>query len=588
MADQHDPTSTRAKGPSLLLALAIVALGHGACLFSDFLLDDFFNLKNALEAGWSWSGLAGNFTVAVNDMHDGIEFPALKGVIVRYFRPLFLASLRVDHAVCGLHAWGYHLTNILLHLALVAVFYAVLRELLPDRPDMAWVGALLYGVLPFTVTIVAWVSGRTEQWPALAMMAGVWAWLRFAKTRTRGYYALTIAAMAVGLLAKENAVVFPGLVFAAWLWLAPRPRPSIVWFVPYVVLVAGYLVLRGRILGGFPLPPPMFYYHSPTEPGFVWWLLAKCICVFYALLTGLCLMYPAEMLLWRNPRALAVATVATVAVATLLFRFVRGRRDDPWRRLAYFAIAWIVITLAPTAPIFVAAIYFYFPLAGIVLLYLVIWQRLVECGRPRWLARRLWRQAVLAALIVLCMAWLQVGNAIFGLGSRVTRRLNDQLAEVAEPIDGARLYVIDLPPLASSAKIDLGLRRPECRFELHMFSVAPYIVKIPPTVSRVEQLDDRTLRVTALQKPYLSGVDALAASGDRLADPIHAGLILEAPGYRFEFTKVEPGGLFGRNCVRQYTVRFDEPLDRPGNRFIRYQNGRFERIDFGNGSGVGG
>ena len=122
----------------------------------------------------------------------------------------------------------------------------------------------------------------------------------------------------------------------------PRPRPAAWVFVPFIVLAAGYLVWRSHVLGGFPLPPPSFYYHSPSEPGFVWWAVAKSVCIFFSLLTHVSLMYPAEMLLWHHPAILAVAALLTAGVAVLLFRLVRGGRDDPWRRLAYFAVAWIV------------------------------------------------------------------------------------------------------------------------------------------------------------------------------------------------------------------------------------------------------
>ena len=33
------------------------------------------------------------------------------------YRPVVVLSYRLNHAISGLHPWGYHLTNLLLHLA---------------------------------------------------------------------------------------------------------------------------------------------------------------------------------------------------------------------------------------------------------------------------------------------------------------------------------------------------------------------------------------------------------------------------------------------------------------------------------------
>lgn len=575
----------RQSAPPLALALLIVAAAHALPLFSDFFLDDFFNLQNALEAGWSWSNLTGGFKISVSELHDGVEMPAFAGVVIRYFRPLFLASLLADHAVWGLRPFGFHLTDVLLHLGVVAALYYLLRELVPGRRATAWFGALLYGVMPFHTTVVGWVSGRTEQLPALAMTVGLWAWLRFGRTRAWGYYALSMATMVVGLLGKENAIVFPAILFAAWVWIVPRPRPAIWVFVPFVLIAAAYLVWRSHTLGGFPLPPPSFYYHSPKEPGFIWWAIAKSVCVFIALLTHLWLTYPAEMLLVRHPVILAGATLFAAAAGVWLVRFVRGARDDSWRRLAWFAVAWIVIALAPTAPIFVAPIYFYFPLAGIVILYLVIWQRLAERGRPRWLARGWGRRVVPIAVLVLFVGFSQVVNALFLKGSRATRSMFNQIVEaVGAPADGDRLFLIDTPWLAGYAKIALRFQYPDRDFEVHLLSASPYLLKTPPAVSRLEQTDERTFRITALGRPYLSGIDGTLASGDRPPDKIEAGQVLEAPGYRVVHAQVEKGGLFDLNCVRQFVFRFDEPLASPRNHFLRFVNGRFQKVDLKAGS----
>ena len=562
------------------LVLALVAAAYASTLLAGLLADDYFNLQNALDAGWSWTRLERGFVVDLSRFHDGWQPPGLANLVVKYFRPLFLASLVADHALWGLRPFGYHLTNVLLHLLAVALLYSVLCELLNGRRAMAAFGALLYGLEHFHVPTVAWVSGRTEQLPALAMLAALWSFVRFAKTHKWTYYGLSVGMAWLGMLAKENAVILPLVLLAAWLWVVPRPRPALWWLVPYAVLVALYLLVRDHALGGFPLPPRSFYYHPPTEPGFVWWALGKMVLVFYALLFQLPLGFPADLALSRAPSVSIALLAVAIPIALWLVRVVRGERDDEWRRRGYFAAAWIVLGLLPTAPISTFGLYFYFPLGGVCLFYLVIWQRLIERGHPRWLSRPRWRKAVpivtasLFALGPLALSWILV------LASRDASRTMDQVAaQVGEPRDGLRIYALDLPITASWTRSALELRWPGRRFEFHVLTISPYLLHTSKPNTRIEQLDARTVRLTATGWPYFSGIFGLLITDARARDSLRAGNVWPARGYRLEVTQDEFFGRRPQRCVRQLVLHFDQPLASPDNVFLQFYDRCVERLD---------
>lgn len=575
---RHKPGRRR----KFYLLLAIVAAAHCSSLFGDFILDDYWNLRNAFEAGWSWPRLERGFLMDVDRLHDGWKLPAYAGFQVRYFRPLFLASLLSDRALWGLRAAGYHLTNAVLHLLVVALFYGVLIELVGEpRRAMAWFGALLYGVMHFHAATVGWLSGRTELLPGLTMMAALWAYLRFARTGVWIYYVLSLVAVAGGLLAKENAVVLPLILGAAWMWVVPRPRRSGWLLAPYATLVVFYLLYRSHVLGGVSLPPQSFYYHPPSEPGFAWWAMGKAVCVFYALLFQLPLNWPLELVLGHMPVVSVPLLAIAGAITFWLFRVVRGKREDIWRRLGWFAAAWIVAAMAPTAPLLLAPLYFYFSLAGVCLLYLVIWQRLAERGRPRWLCRPGWRKAVPVILAGFSLLLLEVGNFLLIHISRASRRVVDQVAaEVGEPAEGVRLYVVDLPVIAAHMKAALELRWPGRPFEFHFLTLSPGRAAAGSAVSRLEQVDDRTLRLTALGRPYYSQPFGILALDDRMRDAFGAGRMWPARGYRVELAQVEPVGHWRFEAVRQFLFHFDDPLASPEKYFLRFSNGRLERVLF--------
>jgi hypothetical protein len=107
------------------------------------------------------------------------------------------------------------------------------------------------------------------------------------------------------------------------------------------------------------------------------------------------------------------------------------------------------------------------------------------------------------------------------------------------------------------------------------------VFKTPETVSRIERPDARTLRMTAADRPYLSGVLGLIAfPPHERYDAVTTGVVVPANGYRVEFTRVEPFGEHGEPCLRTITFHFDKPFDTPGNVFLRFTGGRLERMAF--------
>ena len=64
-----------------------------------------------------------------------------------YYRPLLFLSFFVDHLFWGLNPFGYHLTNLLIHLAnVMLVFYLV--RLVCGSEDLALFSSLFFAVHP--------------------------------------------------------------------------------------------------------------------------------------------------------------------------------------------------------------------------------------------------------------------------------------------------------------------------------------------------------------------------------------------------------------------------------------------------------
>ncbi len=122
-----------------------------------------------------------------------------------YWRPTFVSWLILNYRVFGLNPFGWHVTNILLHLAVCAVGFLLLRRFgFSDAASFA--AALLFAVHPVHAESVAWISGSTDLLFALCLLASLW----FAENRRRGGnfadLALSLVLYALALGAKEVAI----------------------------------------------------------------------------------------------------------------------------------------------------------------------------------------------------------------------------------------------------------------------------------------------------------------------------------------------------------------------------------------------
>jgi Tfp pilus assembly protein PilF len=141
------------------------------------------------------------------------------------FRPVVNVSYAADYAVWGLRPFGFHLTNLALHLLVVALFYGVVWRLVDDRNAVgpralpAWpaatAAAILWGVHPLLTEAVAYVSGRSELLSAAGTLAALLWWRSGMLSGRAGSLVLGTFAFLLAIAAKETAAAAP-VVLLAW------------------------------------------------------------------------------------------------------------------------------------------------------------------------------------------------------------------------------------------------------------------------------------------------------------------------------------------------------------------------------------
>jgi hypothetical protein len=182
-------------------------------------------------------------------------WPTLDGLERGLYRPLTSFLFAVQWAAGGGEPLLFHLTSVFLHALASVLVFALLEELIGRGPALA--GALIFAAHPVHVEAVANPVGQAELLAAVLVLSAAVAYARRPLTGGSSPRLLCFLALAFlgGLLAKENAVVLPGLLVVLDV-AQGRPRrkgygsEGLRLGVLLLAVAAIYLTLRYAVLGG--------------------------------------------------------------------------------------------------------------------------------------------------------------------------------------------------------------------------------------------------------------------------------------------------------------------------------------------------
>jgi len=284
------------------------------------------------------------------------------------YRPLAIASYALDLRISGGATVWFHAVNGMWHAGASVAVALLARRLSSDRA--ALVAGLLFATHPVHVEAVANVVGRAELMAALFALLAVYA----ALVADQPWWSL--AALAGGLLSKENAAVVPGLVIWAWvLGLAHPTRRRVAQYVTgWIGLALVYGVVRWSVLHAYAAIYNIAPVFVGADPLAIRWTAVAAFADVARLLVfpaTLRVDYsPAERTLVDSPFDVRfVAGLACVAlwVGLVYLAWRRGRKVEAW------ALGWIGIALSPVANllfpvgVLVAERTLYLPSAGLAL-----------------------------------------------------------------------------------------------------------------------------------------------------------------------------------------------------------------------------
>ena len=146
------------------------------------------------------------------------------GVVVHgsYFRPVVNFSYALDYAIWGLEPFGFHVTNVILHLVNVVLLFRLAQVTLDEsRPReaadptpppsslLAGAVATIFAVHPMMTEAVGYVSGRSEVLCATFVLSSVLALRRWFVARHPMWLVAGLVSWVCALGTKESAAVLP-------------------------------------------------------------------------------------------------------------------------------------------------------------------------------------------------------------------------------------------------------------------------------------------------------------------------------------------------------------------------------------------
>jgi tetratricopeptide (TPR) repeat protein len=259
------------------------------------------------------------------------------------YYPLVFSTFWIEHKLWNLDPRGYHVVNVLLHIANALLLWSVCHVL---RIPGAWMIGAVFALHPVNVESVAWITERKNVLSTACYLLAALSYLRFDSMRfeerralreSLGWHGLSLVLFIMALLSKTVTCSLPAALILAMLWQRRRLTVArLAWLVPMFMIglaLALHTAHIERINVG------------AVGPEFQFTLVQRLLIACNALL-----FYPWKML-WPHPLlfiyerwpidaptiAMWLAIPAVVLIgAGAIVAFIRGWRGVPLA-LAFFA-----------------------------------------------------------------------------------------------------------------------------------------------------------------------------------------------------------------------------------------------------------
>ena len=363
--NQKQPSYARALIVSVILVVTFIAF--------------YPSLQNDLLKTWDDQAYVTNNDLIKNLSGSDILriFRDDRGLYANY-HPLTTLSLAINYHFSKENPFGYHLTNLILHLLNTLLVFIFIYLLTKKNQEIAAVTALLFGLNSIHVESVAWISERKDVLYAFFFLASLIAYQHFLKRPDWKLYALSLVLFLGSMMSKAMAASLPLVLILIgfmekrqWSWkLLPDKIPFFI-----LAILFGLYAIRiqaaSSAIGGIMFPLVMRIFHAGY--GFTGYILK----IFFPV--GLSAYYPYPYPLvnsaWitdNTPPVFFLTLIATIAIFCFsIYCILSGRKKlhVPGFGLLFYAVTIVlVLQFLPVGRAIMADRYAYIPSIGLFLM----------------------------------------------------------------------------------------------------------------------------------------------------------------------------------------------------------------------------
>ena len=267
-------------------------------------------------------------------------------------------SLYLDYLWAGKNAWGYHLTNLLLHIANMFMAVMLLLKLYSTisgtqaHKAFAIFSIALFGVYAFHSEAVFWILCRTA---SLSLCFNLLSWLCFFKAIQNRLWLLPyITFFLLGIFTYESLWVFPFCI-VTWFFLLPKSSvfrqqaklPIALLWIFFIAYFPFRLIKTGALLGS--------YEANDVEHFNIASLAGKTAKLFFR-----SFLPPME----NNRMMLVCAAVVAVCIFVTAVVLIKRKRVDKF--LLFLVVSWLLsyfpyVSLGVSSTGYESERYLYYP-----------------------------------------------------------------------------------------------------------------------------------------------------------------------------------------------------------------------------------
>lgn len=279
--------------------------------------------------------------------------------------PVTFFSYQIETWMFGMHAWHFHLINLLLHLGSTLLVWSIVKKLTKSEA-IGGITAALFALHPLNAEAVLWVSARKDVLSAFFFLASLHQYLRHGETNHKRSYIRSIVFFVLALGSKVTAFTLPViLLFIDRKASAKKVSP----FFAFAILF-GCVALIGKSTVAHTLEAgPMI-------------VMALRSTLFYLQL----IVAPAgQAVMHAVPKAMLYSPLVLLAILTILgvtFGLWKAKKKLP---AAWWGWVFFCVTLAPTFVhytrgnefyLLASERYAYLPSIGIFVIVAATWTKL--------------------------------------------------------------------------------------------------------------------------------------------------------------------------------------------------------------------